>query len=190
MAPAILHRIIHGQPTPEPWQKELLTTRPALLPGYRRYRVKHADYPAILPSDSHRQQSSEPGSGESPSVVLGVVVTGLTEGDVYRLDNFEGSEYTKKSVTVRVVKSPDNNSGGGGSSSNDDAALQHGLDKTAQLADARDDVRDDVEVEEVTATTYVWTDAESALDLNSEWDFESFKKDKLQWWIGAPESEL
>jgi Gamma-glutamyl cyclotransferase, AIG2-like len=177
MVPAILHRIIHGSPTPEPWQKALITTRPAVLPGYRRYRVRGADYPGILESSS----SAEGSVGDAS--VLGVVVTGLTEGDVLRLDTFEGSEYTKRAVTVRVAKSTTSTTGSEAAEGHsENAALQRGLAETAHLADT--------ETEDVEATTYVWTDPESSLELDSEWDFESFKRDKLQWWIDAPESEL
>lgn len=169
MVPAILHRIIHGSSTPEPWQKALLTTRPALLPGYRRYRVQNADYPAILPYEP-----------PSDSSVLGVVVTGLTEGDVLRLDVFEGTMYEKRAVKVRVPKRSDKDN-------EDDKSLQKGLDQTAHLTGKQ---QEEEEMEEVDATTYVWTDPEEDLEMGSEWDFESFKRDKLQWWITAPESEL
>lgn len=169
MVPAILHRIIHGSSTPEPWQKALLTTRPALLPGYRRYRVKGADYPAILPYAPPESSS-----------VLGVVVTGLTEGDVLRLDVFEGTMYEKRSVKVKVPKRK------GAPEDEDDKSLQKGLDHTAHLTGKQEED----EMEEVEATTYVWTDPEEDLDMGAEWDFESFKRDKLTWWITAPESEL
>jgi len=35
--------------------------------------------------------------------VRGTVVTGLTDGDVWRLDQFEGSEYVRKKVVCRVL---------------------------------------------------------------------------------------
>ncbi|EEA24227.1 hypothetical protein TMatcc_007300 [Talaromyces marneffei ATCC 18224] len=170
MVPAILHRIIHGSSTPEPWQKALLTTRPALLPGYRRYRVQNADYPAILPYAPPDESS-----------VLGVVVTGLTEGDVLRLDWFEGSMYEKRAVKVRVPKAGSKDE----KDDDEDKFLQKGLDQAAHLVGKQED-----EMEEVEATTYVWTDPEANLDMGAEWDFESFKRDKLEWWITAPESEL
>lgn len=177
MVPAILHRIIHGSSTPEPWQKALLTTRPALLPGYRRYRVQNADYPAILPYTPPEASS-----------VLGVVVTGLTEGDVLRLDVFEGTMYEKRAVKVRVPKSSSSSSSSSSKDDNneDDKSLQKGLDQAAHLTGKQEED----EMEEVEATTYVWTDPEQDLDMGAEWDFESFKRDKLTWWITAPESEL
>lgn len=132
--------------------------------------MQNADYPAILP------YSGGPDSEES--AVLGVVVTGLTEGDVLRLDGFEGSMYEKRAVKVKVPKRSEKDE-------DDDKALQKGLDHTAHLAGKEED-----EMEEIEATTYVWTDPEWDLDMHAEWDFESFKKDKLKWWITAPESEL
>ncbi|PWY79659.1 hypothetical protein BO70DRAFT_429866 [Aspergillus heteromorphus CBS 117.55] len=78
MAPPVLHRVIHGPQPPAKWQVDSLTIRPALLPNYRRHRVREADYPGIV------------ATGKGESSVLGMVVAGLTDGDVHRLDMFEG----------------------------------------------------------------------------------------------------
>ena len=93
MSPAILHRVIHGTPRPEAWQRALLTVRPALLPGYRRHRVRDADYPAVVP---HAELAADDG-------VRGTVVTGLSDMDMMRLDRFEGSDYRRARVRARVV---------------------------------------------------------------------------------------
>ncbi|EHA28502.1 hypothetical protein ASPNIDRAFT_143341, partial [Aspergillus niger ATCC 1015] len=122
MAPPILHRVIHGHSTPEPWQKALLTVKPAILHGYRRHRVRYADYPGIIPTPS------------SSASVLGTVVWGLTDGDVYRLDRFEGSEYEKRVVRVRVL----------------DAVETEGSETK--------------EGKEVEAVTYVWTAGKERLE--------------------------
>ncbi|OCK82184.1 hypothetical protein K432DRAFT_293789 [Lepidopterella palustris CBS 459.81] len=90
MAPAVLHRVIHGTSTPLPYQSSLVTIRPALLPSFQRHKVLHADYPAIIPAN--RSAS-----------VRGTLVTGLTEGDIWRLDIFEGYEYERRKVRVRVL---------------------------------------------------------------------------------------
>lgn len=89
MAPAVLHRVIHGTTTPAPWQRDLLATRPALLHHYRRHKVAGADYPAIrrVPSAS----------------VRGSLVTGLNAQDMRRLDIFEGEQYVRVSVEVEVL---------------------------------------------------------------------------------------
>ncbi|KAH8702131.1 putative disease resistance protein Aig2 [Talaromyces proteolyticus] len=172
MAPAILHRIIHGSSTPEVWQKSLIISRPALLPGYRRYRVHNADYPALTPSDS----------ADSPPV-LGTIVTGITEGDIYRLDRFEGSEYEKCSVRVKVLRGAAQTKCG----EEGDGSLQHALEKTANAGCDESAFR---EMEEVEAMTYVWKDGKERLDVDQEWDYEHFKKEKMQWWVEADESEL
>ncbi|KAJ9244013.1 putative disease resistance protein Aig2 [Paecilomyces variotii] len=171
MAPQILHRVCHGRPDPEPWQKNMLTIRPAILHGYRRHRVRNADYPGIIPSSS-----------SSESSVLGTVVSGLTDGDVYRLDRFEGDEYVKKPVRVRVLRSTAAVGGRTEESTakRGDEHLRDMLDKAeAELAD---------EGEEVDAVVYVWAAGEDQLE-SGEWDFETFKRDKMSWWVKADESE-
>jgi len=149
MAPGVLHRVIHGTPNPLPWQKNLLTIRPALLQSYRRHRVRHADYPAILP--------------HTGSTVRGTLVTGLTEGDIYRLDIFEGSQYSRETVTVQIL--------------GHDLGLDESVadEKTAELV-----------VGEAQAQTYVWAESMHGLE-EQEWDFEVFKKEKMRAWMGMAE---
>lgn len=52
-------------------------------------RVEYADYPGITPDPNHE--------------VRGVYVTGLTSANMYHLDQFEGSEYDRKTVKVRLL---------------------------------------------------------------------------------------
>ena len=150
----MLNRVIHGTPDPEPWQASLLTIRPALLQSYRRHRVRHADYPAILK--------------HSGSCVRGSVVSGLTDGDMYRLDIFEGSQYSRQKVKVQVLKDV-------------------GLNEAAHLDSADGDKKTEV-VEEVDAETYVWEEGEATLEPN-EWDFEEFKRDKMRAWMGLADDD-
>lgn len=194
MAPQILHRVIHGSPNPEPWQKALLTFKPAILHGYRRHRVRGADYPGIVRvprpggSDSHSNSNSLAGDAETdPALnagpgtgsVLGTVVSGLTDGDVHRLDIFEGSDYVKETVSVRVLReslSVESHDGPDG----DGKHLRDVLDAAgAEFAD---------EGEEVRAATYVFIAGDGKLE-EAEWDFEAFKRDKMAWWVTADESE-
>lgn len=91
MAPPVLHRVIWGsQDPPTPAHASLLRIRPAILHAYQRHKVKHADYPAILPTST-------------PASVRGTLVEGLTDGDIWRLDVFEGSEYARRKVGVKVL---------------------------------------------------------------------------------------
>lgn len=90
MAPGVLHRVCHGSMAPENpiYASHNLKIVTAVLSNHRRHRVKHADYPAIIPA---------PGA-----TVRGTYVTGLTDADVWRLDIFEGSEYKRVKVKARV----------------------------------------------------------------------------------------
>ncbi|KAJ9639938.1 hypothetical protein H2201_007284 [Coniosporium apollinis] len=91
MAPEVLHRVCHGSHQPNSFYRSLLTIRPAILPHHRRHKVLHADYPAMIPC-------------ASPSAsVRGTLVTGLTDGDMWRLDIFEGDEYERRTVKVEVL---------------------------------------------------------------------------------------
>ncbi|KAJ5176854.1 uncharacterized protein N7482_002731 [Penicillium canariense] len=173
MAPQMLHRVIHGSPDPEPWQKALVRFQPGILHGHRRHRVRGADYPGIVPESE--TESSEPGTKTS---VLGVLIYGLTDGDIYRLDKYEGSEYIKKTVTIRTLCALAHEDGETRSTSE-----RHLRD---MLGAAGSHVAD--EGDEVTAATYVWVAGRDRLE-ETEWDFETFKRDKLAWWVGAKESE-
>jgi hypothetical protein len=169
MAPQVLHRVIHGHPDPEPWQKALLSFKPAVLHGYRRHRVHGADYPGIVPA-------SEDAFADK---VLGTLVSGLTDGDLHRLDLYEGSEYERRAVAVRPLRDSlelDSSSG----PQRTDGRLRDVLAAAeAEIADEED---------EVAAVTYVWIAGMDRLEA-AEWDFETFKRDRMAWWVNADESE-
>lgn len=180
MAPQILHRVIHGQAKPEPWQKAMLRFQPAVLHGYRRHRVQGADYPGIVPVGNKSTTTEESSASETntKTSVIGTLVSGLTDGDIYRLDKFEGSEYEKKPVVVRTLRALI------------DDKKAKATPSDSQLRDVLDavDSRSEDEGDEVTAVTYVYTAGDDMLE-DAEWDFESFKRDKMAWWINADESQ-
>jgi hypothetical protein len=175
MAPQVLHNVIHGSSTPEPWQKAMVSFQPAILHGYRRHRVQGADYPGIVAvTETDEKILASNASSSARMSVLGILVSGLTDGDVHRLDLFEGGEYARENVTVRKLR----DSHGGSGESGMESQWSNVLGAACQ-ADGG---------EEVSAVTYVWISGVDRLE-EAEWDFESFKKDKLQWWAGAKESE-
>ncbi|PYI22880.1 hypothetical protein BO99DRAFT_471039 [Aspergillus violaceofuscus CBS 115571] len=206
MSPQILHRVIHGRPDPEPWQKAYLTIQPAVLHHYRRHRVRHADYPGIVavsvPTTTPRVSSGtdpeEGGEGAgskedlaeslprtgakaaaaeaNSAAVRGTLVTGLTEGDVYRLDLFEGEEYTKVKVRVQVMGEGEVKGG------EEEEGVRGGLETAASGPDGAETQK------EVEALTYVWTAGRERLE-EAEWDFEAFKRDKMAWWVEADERD-
>jgi hypothetical protein len=116
-------------------------------------------------------------------------VSGLTDGDLHRLDVFEGSEYTRERVQVRILRealSGDEDGNreadrhGGDTSENSDRHLKDVLEAAgAEFAD---------EGEEVGAETYVWVAGRKRLE-DAEWDFEAFKRDKMAWWVAADERD-
>ncbi|KAL8697297.1 MAG: hypothetical protein Q9224_002387 [Gallowayella concinna] len=143
MEPQVLYRVCYGTSTPTQFQATLLTIRPALLHDHCRHKVLHRDYPAIIP-----QQSSS---------VRGTYVKGLTDGDIFRLDIFEGSEYDRRKVKIRELEVEGDEAGQG-----------------------------IVEGEEVEVETYIWVAGEDKLE-DGEWDFEEFKREKMRHWVGARE---
>ncbi|KAI9818360.1 MAG: hypothetical protein M1826_001382 [Phylliscum demangeonii] len=92
MAPEVLYRVCYGGSRPtstEARSAPPIRTTAAILPDYCRHRVRHCDYPAIVPA---------PGSS-----VRGTLVRGLTASDLARLDRFEGDQYERKRVRVRPL---------------------------------------------------------------------------------------
>ncbi|RMJ24819.1 disease resistance protein Aig2, partial [Aspergillus sp. HF37] len=97
MVPEVLHRVLHNNQPPQHHHHppEPKHPKPAILHNYQRRRVRYADYPGIIPSSS----SSSP----STDAVLGALVYGLSDADLRALDAFEGIEYEKRVVRVRVL---------------------------------------------------------------------------------------
>ena len=143
MAPQVLYRVCYGSPNPTTLQKSLLTIRPAILHAYCRRKVRYCDYPAIIPSP-----------GDS---VRGTYVQGLTDADLWRLNIFEGDQYTREKVRIQLLE---------------------------EVGD--EDGKGNVEGPEVLAETYVWADEEEDLE-EGEWDFAVFRREKMSRWIGGNE---
>lgn len=149
MAPEVLYRVLFGTSNPQGGEEKRITICPAVLHEYRRHRVKFADFPAITPKRS--------------STVRGAIITGLSEGDIYRLDSFEGSMYERQKVKVRLLKN---------------VRLE---DSVPESSLAR------VEGEEVEAETYVWKEGFDDLE-DREWDFDHFRRRKMKAWMGESDS--
>ena len=141
MAPQVLYRVCYGSPSPSTLQRSFLTISPSILHSYCRHRIRDCDYPCIVPS--------------SGSSVRGTLVQGLTEGDLWRLDIFEGRQYTRERVRVSLLQGIGDGEG-----------------------------KDSVEGGDIEAETYVWADDRQDLD-EGEWDFAEFHRDKMQRWIGT-----
>lgn len=169
MAPQILNRVIDRTTST---QQHQLDVKPAFLLGYQRRRIKNADYPGLIPSSS---------PDTSTSSVLGTVVSNLTRADVFHLDRFEGSEYVKKPVKVRILNEPTSVGG-----RRENSVAKPGGEHLRDILDAASvgEKGEGQEEEEVDALAYVFIAGEEELE-EREWDFEAFKREKLPIWLGG-----
>lgn len=99
MAPEVFYTVCYGSAKVHPSRAQLHTFRPALLEGYCRRRVRHADYPGITEDKDHQ--------------VFGTYTTGLTDANMRRLDSFEGSQYVRRKVKVTLLTKVGNTNGVG-----------------------------------------------------------------------------
>ncbi|KAL2119228.1 hypothetical protein VTJ04DRAFT_6188 [Mycothermus thermophilus] len=141
MVPDVFYTVCYNTKDVPPAIAALHTFQPAILHGYCRRRVKMADYPGIIPDANHS--------------VVGVFATGLTAANLAKLDMFEGSEYERRTVTVKL------------------------LDRVGNLKDGEGQV----EGEERKAQVYVYLH-EKWLE-EKEWDLEEFRREKLKLWTRA-----
>ncbi|ORY19238.1 hypothetical protein BCR34DRAFT_621081 [Clohesyomyces aquaticus] len=168
MAPPVLHRVIWGSSNPPtPAHASLLTIRPAILHRHQRHKVKNVDYPAILPANM-------------TTSVRGTLVTGLTDGDVWRLDIFEGYEYKRQKVRVRVLELNPNAH---------ENKYEKGNNAEGGLGDLSSDHSSTTEsTEEIEAETYIWVAGKHRLEPE-EWDFQEFVREKMARWVGREAAE-
>lgn len=99
MVPDVFFTVCHGQKNLPPAVAKLYTFQPALLHGYCRRRVKFADYPGITEEQGHS--------------VFGTFATGLTRANIQRLDQFEGGQYERRLVSVKLLDKVGNVKGEG-----------------------------------------------------------------------------
>lgn len=90
MAPEVFYTVCYHDPDPPEAIKNMHSFSPAILHDYCRHRVEFADYPGIIP--------------EKGRSVRGIYATGLTDANMDKLDYFEGSEYERKEVKVKLLK--------------------------------------------------------------------------------------
>lgn len=156
MSPPILYRVLFLTSHPSPNLTRNLTISPAILPNYCRHRVRDADYPGVVPEE-----------GKS---VRGTYVTGLTKRNISNLDVFEGGEYERRKVKVRVLKE---SSGALHEEGRDGQAGKEGTTNGVSNGDGQEDYEDGEQVE---TETYVFLHPEGLERV--EWDFEEFVREK------------
>lgn len=90
MAPEVFFSVCYGSIERHQAAHDMHTFTSAILDGFCRRRVSQQDYPAIIREEGHS--------------VRGVYATGLTDANIFKLDIFEGSEYERVKVNVRLLK--------------------------------------------------------------------------------------
>jgi len=89
MAAEVFYSVCYGTKDVHSSIAQLHTFHPAILHGYCRRRVQWADYPGIIEDEEHQ--------------VFGTYTTGLTDANMQKLDYFEGSEYVRRKVKVKLL---------------------------------------------------------------------------------------
>ncbi|CAO1613698.1 unnamed protein product [Sympodiomycopsis kandeliae] len=149
---------------------------PAILSQYELRRVKGQEYPAII----------EHSKVELP--VRGIVVSGLTDNEVRRLDRFEGDEYVRISVNTLVPSSEEPISNEKRSQW-DQKKIQGILDETLPPSRVQDLLSGQEPNLQVPVETYVWVASHGELELpdgpRGPWEFSTFSQSKSNRWTAG-----
>ncbi|KAH8882772.1 hypothetical protein GQ53DRAFT_753301 [Thozetella sp. PMI_491] len=89
MVPEVFYSVCYNSKEVAPEIAKLHAFHPAILHGYCRRRVESADYPGITEDPEHE--------------VFGTYTTGLTKANMEKLDFFEGSQYERRKVKVKLL---------------------------------------------------------------------------------------
>ena len=133
--------------------------RPAYLPpGYSRHPVKGRVFPGVIRHPASRETTTTTTTTTTNNNVRterveGILLSGISPEDWTILDWFEDTAYDRCSVPVSLLR---------------DAGAVTPNDETEEIVDA---------------DVYLWTAGSEFLDLESSWDFEEFRTEKLPWYL-------
>jgi len=154
MSPMMLSWILTGDAANHLRLYDYVQLLPARLYGYKRVPVKGSEYPALIPAPS-------------TSAVDGLLVSRQTSNGFGRLDDFAADNYRRTSVQCHYIKrATKGEEAQGGKEGKDGKAVEVGWEVVA-----RDRAVD--------ADTYVWDGGCEKLDVDKDWSFEEFEKEKL-----------
>lgn len=126
-----------------------------ILQNHSRHPVRHHVYPGVIPSSY------------TSAAVEGVLLLDLSQIEVKLLDYFEeeGIDYKRTNLEVQI---PDVNS----------------LEKDVQTLVANS-IKDDNNLSNGILKTqaYIWLKDTTTLDTTQDWDFEEFKRNRLDWYL-------
>ncbi|KAK9478558.1 hypothetical protein V1514DRAFT_330999 [Lipomyces japonicus] len=84
MSPQVVSRVLYGKSQVS--DQTLPRFQHATLHGYSRSKINNVAYPAVIK--------------DSKSSVKGMLVTGISDAELAKLDEFEGDEYERRAVEV------------------------------------------------------------------------------------------
>ncbi|KAG0264409.1 hypothetical protein BG011_006885 [Mortierella polycephala] len=114
--------------------------------GFTRYPYHNQPYPGMIASQDPQE------------TVEGLLVFGHSDLERYRLDQFEGSEYLRTTLSVTV----------------------HGQVLARYMGDKSQDYEPETVLD---AFVYVFVGPLEHLDLTRPWDYEAFKQEHVAPWI-------
>ena len=120
-------------------------------------------------------------------MVRGTYVEGLNKSDIWRLDTFEGDQYLRRNVKVRLLKQTDKKGASRWKSKHADDGpdvLPPATSVDAFGPNAPEPKEEDLEKQETECATYIWNRDRQELE-DEEWDFAEFVREKLWRWAGA-----
>ncbi|KAF9143529.1 hypothetical protein BGX30_000218 [Mortierella sp. GBA39] len=139
-------KVLNAVTRPGPDSNTLLAVN-ATIQGYTRFTYHNQPYPGMIPSTNPLE------------IVSGLLVFGHTPLELHRLDEFEGSEYPRSTIPVR---------------------LSSAVPSTYTI-DGR--VEGYAEGEMVDAYVYLFSGPMEHLDLERPWDYEKFKQEHVKDWM-------
>ncbi|KAG0376361.1 hypothetical protein BGX24_007854 [Mortierella sp. AD032] len=140
-------RVLNSVTRPGP--EANLFSVPATIQGYVRYPYHNEPYPGMIASEDTTQ------------AVEGLLVFGHTLMDRFRLDQFEGSEYTREILPVK---------------------LHSPVPAAFNIMDGKKPLQaGDV----VQCYVYVFTGPHAHLDQSRPWDYEAFRREHLDVWMNT-----
>ncbi|KAF9432610.1 hypothetical protein BGZ76_010566 [Entomortierella beljakovae] len=142
-------RVLNSVTRPGP-ESNLHSVR-ATIEGYIRYPYHDAPYPGMIASD------------DNTHIVEGMLFFGHSLMDRTRLDQFEGSEYTRKVLQVKV------------------------LDPVPASFNIQGQQKPLVPGDLVPSYVYIFTGPLDHLITTREWDFDTFRRDHVKQWMETGE---
>lgn len=167
---------VYGTLMAEPVVTTLIGRMPphdkARVVGYARHPVRDRVYPAIIPVTTQHHRAA---------VVEGLLLRDLHEGEMQRLDWFEGTDYRRVIVRVELL-----NAAAKVEQESSSATTPPTEDESAPAAAASSSTLMSTS-SSTSAFMYEWNNPVAMLDTTRPWDYEDFLQNHLDGYVDEPE---